>query len=786
MVSINDPLFSSQWHFALLGNIQRIWDEFTGAGVQVGVYDDGVQSTHPDLAANYDASRHLRHGNITYDPAPITLTGANPDAHGTSVAGIIAAAANNGLGGTGVAFGASITGVNFLSDPRLQTEAMSHQALLHAASFDVMSNSWGYNPYFEPFQNASIAGSTAALVIADYHNAVVAGRGGLGTIIVQAAGNESSNAQADGINTARELISVAALLPDGSAQSYTNFGANILVAAGAAEVTTDLVGSAGYNTAIGTAGNYQTDFGGTSAATPVVSGVVALMLDANVGLGWRDVQEVLANSARMTGSVVGGSASYETTGTRFQDIDRLVSGVLTRGTDSWNDGGRAISWDYGFGRVDAYAAVRLAEVWTQISGAAHTSTNEQSLTVSNAADRNLVYTASRGLAQSAVTVSSHLQIEHIAVTVSLDFQTAAAANFVALKLVGPAGATFDIVGAGDLYNSDIRTSWTWEFGLTQALGLDAFGTWTVQMFDASGSAIGNSGSINNISVEFFGAAFDVNNIHHVTQDFLTAFTADGGGLRDKAISDTNGGQDWLQMATLAGNISVSLIAGANFSVAGVVWGRIAVGSVIENIVTGDGADIITGNALANRLMGMRGNDQIAGGDGNDNVSGGLGHDLLGGGNGNDTLDGGYGNDTITGSTGHDLLLGMAGKDMLVGGTGNDTLRGGIGFDTIGGGDGDDIVSGDGGADLLTGGAGADRFEFTSGFSLDRIVDFTDNIDTLVLDNALWGNLDYGVSQVIAAFAHAEGGTVTFYFGADQLTLTGVATVAALLDDLIIY
>lgn len=390
MVSINDPLFSSQWHFALLGNIQRIWDEYTGAGVHVGVYDDGVQYTHPDLLANYDSSRHFRYGNITYDPALITLTGANPDAHGTSVAGIIAAAANNGLGGTGVAFGASITGVNFLSDPRLQTDAMSHQALLHAARFDVMSNSWGYNPYFEPFQNASIAGSTAALVIADYHNAVVVGRGGLGTIIVQAAGNEATNAQADGINTARELISVAALLPDGSAQSYTNYGANILVAAGAAAVTTDLVGSAGYNTAIGAAGNYQTDFGGTSAATPVVSGVVALMLDANAGLGWRDVQEVLANSARMTGSVVGGSASYETTGTRFQDIDRMVGGVLTRSTDSWNDGGRAISWDYGFGRVDAYAAVRLAEVWTLINGAAHTSTNEQSLTVSNAADRNLV------------------------------------------------------------------------------------------------------------------------------------------------------------------------------------------------------------------------------------------------------------------------------------------------------------------------------------------------------------------------------------------------------------
>lgn len=775
MVAINDQLFSSQWHFALLGNIQRIWDDYTGAGVHVGVYDDGIQYTHPDLAANYDASRHFRYGNITYDPAPITLTGANPDAHGTSVAGIIGAAANNGIGGTGVAFGASITGVNFLSDPRLQTEAMSHQALLYAASFDVMSNSWGYNPYFEPYQNASIAGSTASSVIADYHNAVVVGRGGLGTIIVQAAGNEASNAQADGINTARELISVAALLPDGSAQSYTNYGANILVAAGAAAVTTDLVGSGGYNPAIGVAGDYQSDFGGTSAATPVVSGVVALMLDANAGLGWRDVQDILANSARMTGSIVGGSGAYETTGTRFQDIDRVVGGVLTRSTDSWNDGGRAISWDYGFGRVDAYAAVRLAEVWTLINGAAHTSANEQSLTVSNTADRNLVYSASRGVAQSAVTVTSHLQIEHIAVTVSLDFQTAAGSNFVSLKLVGPAGATFDIVGAGDLYNSDIDTNWTWEFGLTQALGLDAFGTWTVQMFDASGAAIGNSGSINNISVEFFGAAFDVNNIHHITQDFLTAFAQDGGGLRDKVISDTNGGQDWLQMATLAGNISVSLIAGANFSVAGVVWGSIAVGSVIENIVTGDGNDRIAGNDLANIIHSKRGNDLISAGGGNDKIDGGAG---------NDTINGGIGNDVVTGGAGNDSLTGLDGNDTVNGGAGNDTLTGGVGNDVLISGLGDDMLNGGAGIDVFTGNGGADRFVFFNNASADRITDFANNIDTIQLDDMLWGGAVRTVAQVLSSYASVVSGSVVMDFGGgDVLTIAGLTNINALLDDI---
>ena len=46
----NDPLYSQQWHLTRLGDIEKIWDEYSGAGVHVGVYDTGVETTHPDLA----------------------------------------------------------------------------------------------------------------------------------------------------------------------------------------------------------------------------------------------------------------------------------------------------------------------------------------------------------------------------------------------------------------------------------------------------------------------------------------------------------------------------------------------------------------------------------------------------------------------------------------------------------------------------------------------------------------------------------------------------------------
>src|SRR5262245_34399809 len=110
-----DPLYAQQLHFDLLANgrgrgfVERIWDEFSGAGVHVGIYDSGVQTTHPDLDDNYDASREIVYEGATLPGDPV-ITEAD-DAHGTFVTGIIAAELN-GVGGVGVAWGAAITGVN--------------------------------------------------------------------------------------------------------------------------------------------------------------------------------------------------------------------------------------------------------------------------------------------------------------------------------------------------------------------------------------------------------------------------------------------------------------------------------------------------------------------------------------------------------------------------------------------------------------------------------------------------------------------------------------------------
>jgi subtilisin family serine protease len=190
MTTPTDPLYGSQWHFPLIGDIETIWDEYDGSGVHVGVYDDGVEYTHPDLSGNYDPSLHFSYGGTTYDPAPI----ATDDGHGTSVAGLIAATDNNDIGGTGVASGASITGVNFLGDIQFQSFTILLASLDYAQNFDIMNNSWGRTPLYASNQSLTNPTSSRYLYNEEYQDVVEAGRGGLGTVILQAAGNDDLNA----------------------------------------------------------------------------------------------------------------------------------------------------------------------------------------------------------------------------------------------------------------------------------------------------------------------------------------------------------------------------------------------------------------------------------------------------------------------------------------------------------------------------------------------------------------------------------------------------------------
>ena len=86
--------------------------------------------------------------------------------------------------------------------------------------------------------------------------------------------------------------------------------------------------------------------------------------------------------------------------------------------------------------------------------------------------------------------------------------------------------------------------------------------------------------------------------------------------------------------------------------------------------------------------------------------------------------------------------------------------------------------------MLIGGQGADRFVFTGTFDADRVNDFTDDVDTLVFDDALWGG-GLTASQVVSGYASVVGGDVVFDFGSgNTVTLAGFASLGPLSDDIV--
>jgi len=800
-----DPLYGSQWHFDLIGDIETIWDDYDGTGVKVGVYDDGVDYRHADIDENFDKRLQAQDdlGN-PLDPYPAVYE-RNGDGHGTSVAGLIAAEANNGTGGVGVAHGATLGAVNIFDQSLYGAVNGNLAAFLdvvgQAVMFDISSNSWGSTPLYA--QGLDDGGFADALD-KTYGGVTRDGRSGLGTIITQAAGNDNMDANGDGVNASRFTITVAATDEKGNAADYSNYGASILVAAPAASVTTDLRGFAGYDPS-----NYTTEFGGTSAATPVTSGVIALMLDANPDLGWRDVQNILAASASLTGSAFDAKAAGAEEEETWQ----------SNGGATWNGGGYHIHANYGYGMIDAYAAVRMAEVW-YLFGDAQTSANEKTERgVNNFADVKVPDKDPEGVVRN-VTVKGDVAIEHVQLTLEIDSDQM---MDLEVRLTSPDGTTVTVAFADTMaFNPNDAVNGSWTFGIDGLRGESSAGLWRVEVVDTRGT--GKVTVLESAEITVYGAAVSTGDVYHFTNEYLImqAYEDERG-----KISDRNGGADWLNFAAVTSNMRIDLTA-LTFGTKSLVWGELS--GTFEHVVTGDGNDKVIGNGAGGEFHGMRGNDALLGENGNDSLFGGEGDDSLYGGDGKDQLFGELGNDKLFAGDGKDSLDGGGGKDQLRGEGGNDTyhfssgatvresagagydrvlsadsvklsnnveklvlqgsadvsgignssdndiqgnagantMKGGEGSDRLFGGGGDDWMTGGGGndtlkgghgSDVLTGGGGADVFEFTvapTAGHVDLIGDFAVGSDRIDLDSAVFAGLNAGKLPVSAFSANAAG------------------------------
>lgn len=377
-----EPFFGSQWHLKNTGasggtatadaRATFAWDITQGApATTIQIYElGGFDVTHEDLAPNLWQNAAEVGGaggvdddgngvvddfngwNFTPCPGPIPPAGCGNNVlddgvndHATSVSGIAAAAINN-IGGAGTCPLCTFA-PTFRSSAQPDFIKSLPFSYAQATNLPIVNNSWG-------------GGGMVPNTVAAITNAATLGRGGLGTLIFFAAGNNPIDpcAAANPYVSHPNVIAVGGTSnTDRKVNGYafgncigimapTSYSPNDVPSATGtlATTTADRTGVGGYNNTTGCFDpaivepgdlNYTNCFGGTSSATPVVSGIAGMMLTVNAGLTQTQVKNALQDTSD---KVEDSAGAYAT-----------VNGFST-------PGGAAT---HGFGRVNAREAVQL-------------------------------------------------------------------------------------------------------------------------------------------------------------------------------------------------------------------------------------------------------------------------------------------------------------------------------------------------------------------------------------------------------------------------------------------
>ncbi|MSP18747.1 MAG: serine protease [Bdellovibrionales bacterium] len=516
VVITGDPIKSEAWHlkntgqtsFAAAGGTSgedlnlagTISEGTTGLGIKIAVSDNGTQIAHEDLTDRIisGASKNYTLASPWIgDPTPSFTDPSN--AHGTAVAGIIGATGWNGKGSRGVAPESSLAGFLFIGSDQ-STDKFVDQA---NGDFDIFNYSYGYSQCQSKPINASLEtqlrfGTTTL-------------RGGKGALYVKAAGNDYlgslsdcngsgssnylGNSNMDGQNAIYQTVVVGALTATGNRTSYSSPGSNLWVSAPGGQfgttspaiISTDAIGcSEGLSRTTNTANtfesgtsslnsncNYTSTMNGTSSAAPNTSGAIALILQTQPLLTWRDVKYILAKTAKKVDanagntSHPGGGANSLTDHTYQQGWIQNTAGIFFH------------NW-YGFGGVNVDAAVAMAKTYdlTLLGTLNETLNNDgtwkfSSGTIALAIPDNIATGVS-----SSINVTDNLKIEAVEIELSVTH------NFITelgVELTSPSGTKSILLNI----NSYIKGANFTALHLNTNAFLDemANGNWTLKVID---------------------------------------------------------------------------------------------------------------------------------------------------------------------------------------------------------------------------------------------------------------------------------------------------------------
>ncbi|TWG98379.1 Subtilisin-like serine proteases [Nocardioides sp. J9] len=312
----NDPMYADQWNLRQIGAAgpgTTGWDLTMGsASVVVAILDEGVELGHPDLAGAFV------HNGINL--GTMSGTGAPTGDHGTPCAGIVAARTGNGTGVAGLAGRCRILPIAFSRWTDTEVAAGIRYARMQGAH--VISMSFGWNAWdravIDPaIQEAFNAGLVMCVATHNHNTANGITYPATNPLVIAVGASD----QADNRKSPSS--------PDGEGWG-SNYGPQIsVVAPGVRIPSTDRLGANGY-----TANDYTPRFNGTSAATPHVAALAALIRSRNSSLNNVGVRRIIEQTAAKVGTVPYANVAGHPNGT-------------------WNE-------QMGYGRIDVLAALQRA------------------------------------------------------------------------------------------------------------------------------------------------------------------------------------------------------------------------------------------------------------------------------------------------------------------------------------------------------------------------------------------------------------------------------------------
>ncbi|XP_066924353.1 PC3-like endoprotease variant B isoform X2 [Clytia hemisphaerica] len=454
----NDPMFQDMWYLENTGqtdgppgvdlNVMNVWKQgLSGQGIVISVLDDGLDHTHPDLEPNYDRYASCDLNDNDDDPRP---RDSDPDnCHGTRCGGEAAAAANNSMCGVGVAYNAKIGGIRMLDGQA--TDALEASALgFRGNHIDIYINCWG------PKDDGKTFGKPGPMAANALRLGAQKGRYGFGSIYVWATGNgglTDDDCNCDGYTTSIFTISIGCIGNRGLSAYYTEKCSSTLAVTfnGASHkegtenkvVTTDLYHKC------------TEEFKGTSASAPLAAGVIALALERNPKLTWRDVQDLIVQTALKTSPL----------------------------DDGWkvNGAGFHFNHKFGFGRLDATAMVNKAGEWADLK---YTLPQHRKCTAASSLERvNIPNNDAKEILAPTVacenTVAKIDRVEHVVLTVSFVHRRR---GDVSIDLISPSNTRSEMLSTRKYDDSDEGLD-EWHFMTVYCWGENPRGTWKIIIRD---------------------------------------------------------------------------------------------------------------------------------------------------------------------------------------------------------------------------------------------------------------------------------------------------------------